>query len=245
MVVVAPVNPNAVVVALVTTGCLKSEFDSTYPIHLNGIIRQDEFQQSIHNINQTISSRKSLLILGLICIICTVGGMILFISGSLTASKLGSHGFPILLGIGLGVFVLGMLTLSCGCFIVQTRRMTRMRQAVANESIKYSTRTPTPCSWRLDATRAWAGGYGRGQRIRLVYHLIIEIGHSNLPQNGNLSYQFNQAVPQSTVFSSQQNNMPPPPYYDQSAAGFCSQCGIPRESITSKFCSSCGHPFHY
>ncbi|CAF4636822.1 unnamed protein product, partial [Rotaria magnacalcarata] len=46
-----PVNSNSVYVPMVQTGCLKAEFDSTYPIHLNGIISQHEFQESIHKIN--------------------------------------------------------------------------------------------------------------------------------------------------------------------------------------------------
>ena len=44
-------------------GCLKAEFDSTYPIHLNGIISQDEFRESIHRINRTFPSNKILIIL--------------------------------------------------------------------------------------------------------------------------------------------------------------------------------------
>jgi len=154
---------------------LKSEFDSTYPIHLNGIITRDEFQQSIHNINQAVPSRKALVICGLIFIVCIVGGMILFIGGGLTAGRYRTYGFPVLIIIGFGLFVLGMFFLSCGCYFVQSRRISRIRHAVANESMKYSTRSPTPCSWRLDVSRVWYGGYGFGYRQRTRFLCRVSI----------------------------------------------------------------------
>ena len=141
----------------IPAGCLKSEFDSTYPIHLNGIIRQDEFQQSIENINRTIRSRTPLVICGIIFVICILGGIILFITGGSTARYVNASGFPVLVFVGLGVIIIGMFVFTFGCCIIQTRRTTRMRQAIANESMKYSMRSPTPCSWRLDATRVFAG----------------------------------------------------------------------------------------
>ncbi|CAF1592641.1 unnamed protein product [Rotaria sp. Silwood1] len=119
-----------------------------------------------------------------------------------------------------------------------------MRKAVSIESMKYSTRSSTPCSWRLHTSRFWSRG-NRGGRTNITYRLIIEIGHPMAPGSGNVPYQFNQMVPESTSYFPQQNNMPfPPPYYDQSAAGFCSHCGVPRQNITAKFCSSCGQLFN-
>ncbi len=93
----------------VLVGCLKLKFDSTYPIHLNGILRQDEFQQSIDNINRTISSREYLIINGLVLILFNISRMILCIVGMRS----------ILVGIGLVLFVLGMLVLSVGQYILQ------------------------------------------------------------------------------------------------------------------------------
>ncbi|CAF1539294.1 unnamed protein product [Rotaria sordida] len=169
--ITGPVNPNSIDIPLIQTGCLKSEFNSTYPVHLNGIIRPDEFQQSIENINRIISSRKSQIIVGLIAILSLSGGMVLFIVGGVTRRKSRSTGFPILVGIGLGIFGFGMLVLTIGFCIVQLRATARLRQAVANESMKYSTRSP-PCSWRLHVYRTWGGGYGGRRNTRLIYRRI-------------------------------------------------------------------------
>ncbi|CAF1240337.1 unnamed protein product [Rotaria sordida] len=240
--ITGPVNPNSIDMPLIQTGCLKSEFNSTYPVHLNGIIRPDEFQQSIENINRIISSRKSRIIVGLIAILSLSSGMVLFILGGVTRIESHLAGFPILVGIGLGIFGFGMLVLSIGCCVVQLQTTTRLQQAVANESMKYSTRSP-PCSWRLHVYRTRGGGYRRRRNTRLIYRLVIEIGNPAVPGSGYATYQFNQVAPQSTSIFSEQNNMPPP-YYHQSVAGFCSHCGIPRPNITAKFCSSCGHSFN-
>ncbi|CAF4319547.1 unnamed protein product [Rotaria sp. Silwood2] len=237
------VNPNSIVIPLISTGCLKSEFNSTYPAHLNGIIRPDEFQQSIENINKQISSRKPMIIIGLIAILCLVSGMILFIIGGITRVASYSTGFPITVGIGFGLFGFGMLILSIGCCIIQSKMTARMHQAVANESMKYSTRSP-PCSWRLHAYSTWNGRYGHYGRRRLAYRLLIEIGNPVAPGGGHSLYQFNQVAPQSAFFFPHDNNVPPPPYYHQSVAEFCSHCGKPRPNIMAKFCSSCGQPFN-
>jgi hypothetical protein len=63
-----------------------------------------------------------------------------------------------------------MIVLAIGSSIMQIRRGTQMRRAIANESMKYSTRSPTPCSWRLHATRIRAGGYGR-RRNSVIYRV--------------------------------------------------------------------------
>lgn len=136
---------------LVSVGYLRAEFDSTYPIHLNGIITPDEFQQSIANINLAVSSRKPLLIFGAFIGIFLIGGFILFIVGGFTATTSFTSSFPIPVAVGFSSFALGVLGCACGCFIIHVNYSRRMQQAIANESIKYSKRSPTPCSWRLGA----------------------------------------------------------------------------------------------
>jgi hypothetical protein len=89
----------------------------------------------------------------------------LFIAGGATASK----GFPAIVGVGLGLFIFGIITLSVGCCLIQQRRANLMRQAIALESAKYSQRSPTPCSWRLHVTRIYRGRQG----TRLIYRVSI------------------------------------------------------------------------
>jgi hypothetical protein len=100
---------------------------------------------------------------------CILGGFILFIVGGITAQSLSTHGFPVLIGVGFGIFFFGMIFQAFGCIILQSRRITRLRQAIANESMKYSMRSP-PCSWRLLSSRFITGGY-RYRRTNINYRV--------------------------------------------------------------------------
>ncbi|CAF2871636.1 unnamed protein product [Rotaria sp. Silwood2] len=236
-----PINPNSVYIPMIQTGCFKSEFDSTYPIHLNGIINQQEFRESINKINRRISSNKILIIFTIGFCLTIIIGIIFFIVGGITNINSGKHGFPVLIGVGIAITAIGPIVCACGCFMIQSRRLGRLQQAISEESIKYSSRSPIGCSWRLDTSRAWFRGYGYHHNTQLVYHLVIDIGRSS---NGrNLLYQSNQVAPDPTYFYEQQDNYAPPPYYSQLAA-FCAHCNSPRQDLSAKFCSSCGHEFH-
>ncbi len=154
-------------------GCLKAEFDSTYPVHLNGIISQDEFQESINKINRTITSNKILIILAIVFASSVIGGIIFFIVGGVTTTNSRGYGFPALVGVGIGVTVFGSLFFSIGCCIIQFRRATRIRQAIAEESMKYSSRSPIPCSWRLETTRQYFGGYANHYNSQLINRVSV------------------------------------------------------------------------
>ncbi len=147
---------------------MKAEFDSTYPVHLNGIISQDEYRESINRINRTITSNKILIILALIFSVSIIGGMILFIVGGVTRTNSRTYGFPALFGVGIVVTTFGSIFFSIGCCIVQFRRATKIRQAIAQESMKYSSRSPIPCSWRLETARNYFGGYGNHHNSQLI-----------------------------------------------------------------------------
>jgi hypothetical protein len=155
---------------IISAGCCKAEFDSTYPIHLNGIIRQDEFQQSIGMINQAMSMRTSQIIVGLIAALLIIGGIVLFIAAGVTNASSHTSGFPPLVAVGLVLLFCGIIFIIFAQIIVQSRRTDRMRKAVAHESAKYSIRSPTPCSWRLHSTRISVGGY-RNRRSAIIYRV--------------------------------------------------------------------------
>ena len=146
------------------------EFDSTYPIHLNGIISQHEFHESIENINRTISSKRPLIIWAVLFAVSIIGGMGLFIAGGVTSAMSGSSGFPTLVIVGFVIFGLGMALTIVFCCVVQRRQLSRLHAAVARESAKYSGRSSAPCSWRLD-TMVKAAGYHNSSRIRFSNHV--------------------------------------------------------------------------
>jgi hypothetical protein len=156
---------------------MKAEFDSTYPVHLNGIISQEEYRASIDKINRTIGSNKIIIILAIVFAVSIIGGMIFFIVGGVTAVDSRKHGFSALLVVGIVVTTLGSILFSIGCCLVQFRRAAQIRQAIAEESMKYSSRSPIPCSWRLETTRQFLGGYGNHYNSQLVSRVSMVLSY--------------------------------------------------------------------
>lgn len=171
-------------------GCLKAEFDSTYPIHLNGIISPDEYRHSINRINQTISSNKILLILAIVFIVSIIGGMIFFIVGGVTGVRSHTFGFPPLIIVGIVVTAVGSILFSIGCCLVQVQRASKLRQAISEESMKYSSR-PIPCSWRLETTRYFYGGYGNHYNNHIINHVSFIILNFSLENFYRISFIVN------------------------------------------------------
>jgi uncharacterized membrane protein len=146
---------------------MKAEFDSTYPVHLNGIISQEEYRASIDRINRTISSDRTLIILLIVSNVILTGGTVLSIVTSPAVSKETPAVVVFaLIGVGLAMMILALI-LSCIAIRIAFRRPAHLRQAIAEESMKYSSRSPTSCSWRLEP--GVSGGYaGSINRVSIV-----------------------------------------------------------------------------
>ncbi|UJR11751.1 hypothetical protein I4U23_015932 [Adineta vaga] len=131
-------NPRSVYISMVSTGCCQMRFDSNYPTLLNGIINEEEFHESLANVNKSVSS----IIITLICIIlpflCILGGAAALIAGGIVSGKSNENKFTLLLAIGGGILGFGLITSIIGYYIMQSRKTSRMRQAIAEESIKYN-----------------------------------------------------------------------------------------------------------
>ncbi|CAF3730881.1 unnamed protein product [Rotaria sp. Silwood1] len=239
-----PLHTNTIYIPMIQTGCLKAEYDSTYPIHLNGIISQYEFQESIKKINLTMSSNKTFIIFCWIIFALTLTiGTVCFAIGGVMATKSWTV-FYALLGIGIFMTTFGPIFFTIGLCVTYSKRATRIREAIAQESMKYSSRSPTPCSWRLDSSRTWFGPYGYyNNNYQMFYQLAIDIGSSVPQESVNRVHYSNKVAPQSTSYFGRQDNFAPPPYSIQ-MAGFCSRCGVARQDLTAKYCSSCGHSFN-
>jgi len=121
----------------ISGGCARGHIESIYPVRLNGIIREDEFQESIRNINRIVSSKTYCIIkwiIGIICFLCLVGAILVFSIG-LPASK-NSQNIPFyaFLIVGFGLFILGTLMLAAGCNTGNRRRKDRIKKVIDNES---------------------------------------------------------------------------------------------------------------
>ncbi|CAF3878292.1 unnamed protein product [Rotaria sordida] len=242
--ITVPLYPNSVHIPMINIGCCKSKFDSTYPIHLNGIISKEDFHESISRINRTILSNKILIFLSIIFCLSIMVGIIIF-----------HHLSYEFLTIGIILIISESILLIIGCYIIKLQRIRRMRHAISKESMIYSTRSPIPCSWRLDTMTHFVGRYGIYRNNHLGYHnnfalmnlyylfqLVIDIGRTTASES--VVYYSNQDVPDPTSVIGRHNITAPPPYSDQSTIEFCSRCGTSRQDLTGKFCSPCGQSFN-
>ncbi len=158
--------------------CCNIQFDSTYPIRLNGIIRQSEFQESIKKINRAISSSVVMLLGQVIVSLCLFAGTILCgIGGQMVTSHIRDtlNEATRLLSVGIGFFAFGILFFICAIIFQRLRRTVRVQQAIAEESMKYSLRSPTPCSWRLETTRNDFDEYGNSNNNGLPFYVSVTI----------------------------------------------------------------------
>ena len=152
-------------------GCCETEFDSTYPVHLHGIISENEFRESIQNINRTVSPKRSLMLCAVMSTLCLAIGFILFIGGGVTVGVSGSTKFFFLIGVGFALFLAGMILFMVSCCVVRARMLNRLQEAIAHESATYSRRSPRPCSWRLNTTTITAG-YHHNRRTHVSYQVV-------------------------------------------------------------------------
>ncbi len=122
----------------------------TYPRDLDGIINQDEYRESIDKINPTVASNRGMKILVIVCILISVVGIILIGVGRETASSdTSTDDYPVFTLIGFGLFFCVGFIYLIGYFVVNLLKIEHIEKAVAEESKKYSSRSPIACHWRL------------------------------------------------------------------------------------------------
>jgi hypothetical protein len=151
-----------------SAGCCKVEFDSTYPIQLNGIIGQSEFRESIEKINRSSFSSGAMKAIIIIYILTILIPMLCFIFGRISADNSHVFGLPILAAVAMGVSIVGTIIFIIVVIIIRVRRVRRMREVITKESMKYSVRSPTPCSWRLETTTFYERYENNNYRVSIL-----------------------------------------------------------------------------
>lgn len=155
------------------------KFDTTYPLELYGIIPPDEYRQSIENINDAYGRKAAILICILVFIFLQIISIFLIIVGVCTGIWV-HPGLYAIMGVGVIILIFGMV-LNFGVLAILINRMeSRLEEAVAKESEKYSNRSPFPCSWSLFKTRVphWVvyRGGGDDEFDQNVSFLFVQIG---------------------------------------------------------------------
>lgn len=129
-------------------GCCKSEYDRTYPIELNRIISEDEYIESIDKINRSFITNRGIILITLIFVLfIVIATAISFGFEKLVSPQTpttGSNTVAAVTGCSLLLLIAIIIMI-----VLKIRRLTVLRIAVSEESEKYSSRSPIPCSWRL------------------------------------------------------------------------------------------------
>ena len=160
--------------------CRDREFISDFPYELAGAIHSDEFQQSIANINN--ARRKTLFEkIALVCpLLCSIIGLAILIVGLCLISLQSSVPWIVLDSVGVAVIVatgcIGLLVSICVTLTV----VHRMEDAIAAESMRYSTRLPIPTRWRLNAYHFTVGS-GKRRRSYTVYSVSSNVTEYDPP----------------------------------------------------------------
>ena len=199
-------------------GCCKTEYDSTYPIQLNGIISPDEFAHSIARINRINTSKKWSITHLSVLVISMVLGTIFIVLGGVTWSESDKSVSTPFFIAGATVLCLTPITWSIVYIVIECRRALHQRQAVAEESMRYSTRSPIPCSWRLqEIMNAVMVSHLRDifDLPHYFYQIVIDIGRPTAM--GDKIRYINQGVNESRAFSKPPKDFAPPSYTIQVA----------------------------
>lgn len=116
------------------------------------LLNKKNFKNQFDNINKAFSTRKSNCILGISTLVVFCIGVIFVIIAGIHAGLSQSYDiFGPLAAVGFGLMFIAFLIVVIGYCIAEFRSNARMRQAIAEESRKYSSRRPIPCSWRLNS----------------------------------------------------------------------------------------------
>ena len=142
-------------------------------MRLNGIISHEEYQQSVATINRALIPDKRLIMSIAVTGILCLGGMIcLLLSALIVASIKYRHAF-VFLAIAVAISLVGAIALAVSLWLFQSKRVTRMYQAISQESAKYCQRSPIPCSWHCANPLSYFGNVYPGSAVGVFLVLVI------------------------------------------------------------------------
>lgn len=98
---------------------------------------------------------------------------------SRTIPHISTAAFVILLSVGIALICFGVTCFFLGHYIIFVNWTKRLKKAIAKESVKYSSRLPIPCTWRLDVSKDSIGPNAVGgdqafYQVSFIYFLRLE-----------------------------------------------------------------------
>ena len=175
-------------------------------MHLHGIIHPDEYANSIQNINRAMSFKKAKVVCTIIFSVCVIAAIALCVAGDLTSTQSQRTNWRVMAPIGACLFVFGIVFVLISCCVIRSKRSTKIREAVAKESMKYSNRSSVPCSWRLHAnqldTSAFHSRYGSHRTYQVSYDKFCLLWFRSHRQRTSLArHGFPRSIIEAFVFA--------------------------------------------
>ncbi|CAF0952199.1 unnamed protein product [Adineta ricciae] len=155
--------------------CRSTQFNSDFPPALAGIIRPNEFFQSINNINYARKRTFIEKIITFLFIMVHRLGAALLIAGIILTSKAILPAGIALLASGGAITVVFLCISLCVFKCMSMARIRRVKRAVDAESVKYVSRQPVPTKWQLGSYN-YVDNSGDTSSVYTVYYIEIHIG---------------------------------------------------------------------
>ena len=155
----------------VPRGCLRAEFDPTFPASLSPSISPSEFASSITRLNASLTPSPSTPYLLTLLLALFLASTITWVINSARFGAL-----PLTFG-AFGCSALALLGLGVGLLVSGAQAARRLLGAVEEEGRRYEGRVPA-VSWRLVREEGgWQNGIGgAGQRRRSWMRVVVDVG---------------------------------------------------------------------
>jgi hypothetical protein len=77
------------------------------------------------------------------------------------------------MGVGIVLTTIGTFYSMCACSIINSQRVTRMREVTAEESMKYTSSSRIPCFWKLETMAYYVAANGNQYIRKTNYYVSI------------------------------------------------------------------------
>ncbi|CAF1020134.1 unnamed protein product [Adineta steineri] len=77
------INSNIIHIGMIRNGCFDYQFDLNYPSQLNQIISQEQFEESINEINRSTNASFIEKFKIIICLLCAITGLVISVIGGI------------------------------------------------------------------------------------------------------------------------------------------------------------------
>ncbi|CAF3612466.1 unnamed protein product [Adineta steineri] len=127
------INSNIIHTEMIRNGCFDCQFDLNYPSQLNQITSQEQFEESINEINRStnISFIEKFKII--ICLLCAIIVLIISAVGGIFQDTLNDKKYFFLVAIGVIMIIIGIVLNVLFCSRTNSRRFSPIKKQIKTD----------------------------------------------------------------------------------------------------------------